>query len=107
EIPENSTEAPKENNTEEADETEDQNTEEKTAPEETIPDELTVLAENLNAPWSIEKIENTFYITERPGAIVKVEAEEETRQEVNLSDDLATAEEAGFMGFVLASDFKE
>src|SRR5699024_11772809 len=58
-----------------------------TPEEEPLPDELTVLAENLNAPWSIEKIENTFYITERSGAIVKVEDEEETRQEVELSKD--------------------
>lgn len=75
--------------------------------EETTTNELTVLAENLNAPWSIEKINDTFYITERPGAIVKVEDEKETRQEVSLSNDLATADEAGFMGFALAPDFEE
>ena len=85
----------------------EENEETDPASEELLPDELTVLAENLNAPWSIEKIENTFYITERSGAIVKVEDEEETRQEVELSNDLATAEEAGFMGFALASDFEE
>src|SRR5699024_10401203 len=85
----------------------EENEEHDTASEDSLPDELTVLAENLNAPWSIEKIENTFYITERPGVIVKVEDEEETRQEVELSNDLATAEEAGFMGLVLASDFEE
>src|SRR5699024_5643688 len=106
EVPETLTEEPI--GEQEVDEKEpEENEENDTASEEPLPDELTVLAENLNAPWSIEKIENTFYITERPGAIVKVEADEETRQEVNLSDDLATAEEAGFMGFVLASDFKE
>lgn len=109
---EDETEDPIENNMDETDETKNQNAEENeeenaTPEEEPIPDELTVLAENLNAPWSIEKIENTFYITERPGAIVKVEAEEETRQEVELSNDLATAEEAGFMGFVLAPDFEK
>src|SRR5699024_2354004 len=95
---EDETEDPLENN---IDETKKQNAEENeeenaTPEEEPLPDELTVLAENLNAPWSIEKIENTFYITERSGAIVKVEDEEETRQEVELSNDLATAEEAGF-----------
>lgn len=74
--------------------------------EETTTNELTVLAENLNAPWSIEKNNDIFYITERPGAIVKVEDEKETRQEVSLSNDLATADEAGFMGFALAPDFE-
>lgn len=74
---------------------------------DSIPNELTVIAENLNAPWSIEKIGDTFYITERPGAIVKVVDGEETRQEVALAHELATAEEAGLMGFVLAPDFAE
>ena len=106
EVPETSTEEPI--GEQEADERKpEENEETDTASEEPLPDELTVLAENLNAPWSIEKIENTFYITERPGAIVKIEDEEETRQEVELSNDLATAEEAGFMGFVLAPDFKK
>jgi len=106
EVPETSTEEPI--GEQEADVKEpEENEEPDTASEDSLPDELTVLAENLNAPWSIEKIENTFYITERPGVIVKVEDEEETRQEVELSNDLATAEEAGFMGFVLAPDFEK
>lgn len=36
-----------------------------------------------------------------------MEDEKETRQEVSLSNDLATADEAGFMGFALAPDFEE
>ncbi|GAA0484398.1 hypothetical protein GCM10008986_07090 [Salinibacillus aidingensis] len=32
-------------------------------------EELEVIAEDLNVPWSIEKLNNTFYLTERPGTM--------------------------------------
>lgn len=67
----------------------------------------TVLADNLQIPWSIQKISDTFYISERPGAIVKVENGQKTRQKVNLSRRLSKAAEAGFLGFVLHPNFKE
>ncbi len=70
-------------------------------------EEQEVIAENLKAPWSIEKLENTFYLTERPGNIVKIENGEIERQSVELEKELATASEAGLLGFVLASDFPE
>ncbi|MEK5040398.1 PQQ-dependent sugar dehydrogenase [Sporosarcina sp. FSL K6-3457] len=66
-----------------------------------------VVAENLEAPWSIEKIGSTFYLTERTGNIVKVENGETERQSVELEKELATASEAGLLGFVLAPDFQE
>lgn len=69
--------------------------------------EQEVLAENLEAPWSIEKLENTFYLTERPGTIVKIENGEIDRQSVELEQELSTASEAGLLGFVLAPDFPE
>ncbi|MEM1506191.1 sorbosone dehydrogenase family protein [Domibacillus sp. 8LH] len=69
--------------------------------------EQEVLAENLEAPWSIEKLENTFYLTERPGIIVKIENGEIDRQSVELEQELSTASEAGLLGFVLAPDFPE
>lgn len=37
--------------------------------EEALPIEgLEVVAENLDVPWSIEKLEDTFYLTERSGS---------------------------------------
>lgn len=75
--------------------------------EEVVSNELTALAENLNTPWAIEKINDTFYISERSGGIVRVEDEEPILQNVELSAELATAAEAGFLGFVLAPDFGE
>lgn len=66
-----------------------------------------VVAESLEAPWSIEKIGSIFYLTERPGNIVKIENGEIERQSVELEKELATASEAGLLGFVLAPDFQE
>ncbi|MEV5027451.1 PQQ-dependent sugar dehydrogenase [Paenibacillus sp. LPE1-1-1.1] len=70
-------------------------------------EEQEVIAENLEVPWSIEKLENTFYLTERQGNIVIIENGETERQSVELEKELATASEAGLLGFVLAPDFPE
>ncbi|WP_438823936.1 PQQ-dependent sugar dehydrogenase [Bacillus sp. JJ1566] len=82
------------------------NDEQKTPSREAKVD-LEVVAENLNVPWSIEKINNTFYLTERSGSIVKIENREMERQTVELEKNLATTSEAGLLGFVLAPDFQE
>jgi len=66
-----------------------------------------VIAEELHVPWSIDKNGNTFYLSERPGNIVKVEEGEKVRQRVELRKNLATAAEAGLLGFILAPDFSE
>ncbi|WP_446685390.1 PQQ-dependent sugar dehydrogenase [Halalkalibacter alkalisediminis] len=63
--------------------------------------------ENLEVPWSVEKFENSFYLTERPGYIVKIENGVSERQSVALEKDISTAPEAGLLGFVLAPDFAE
>ncbi|WP_342507834.1 sorbosone dehydrogenase family protein [Sporosarcina sp. FSL K6-2383] len=68
---------------------------------------LAIIAENLVAPWSIAKVGSTFYMTERTGNIVKIENGETERQSVELEKELATASEAGLLGFVLAPDFLE
>jgi glucose/arabinose dehydrogenase len=67
--------------------------------------ELEVVAENLEVPWSINKIGETFYLSERPGSIVKVEGGSSERQKVSFNKELSQAAEAGFLGFVLAPDF--
>ncbi|MYL71741.1 quinoprotein glucose dehydrogenase [Halobacillus litoralis] len=68
---------------------------------------LEVIADNLEVPWSIEKREDTFYLTERSGNIVKIKDGEVERQSVELEEDVSTASEAGLLGFVLAPDFSE
>lgn len=64
-----------------------------------------MVAKTLNTPWAMERVDDTFYITERPGHIVKIEDGNVTRQNITLSEPLATASEAGLLGFVLAPDF--
>lgn len=66
-----------------------------------------VITENLDVPWSIEKLGNTFYLSERPGSIVKIENGEVDRQKVDLKKKLLKASEAGLLGFVLAPDFSD
>lgn len=77
------------------------NPEEATAPTNAI-------AQGLNTPWSINKVDDEFYISERPGTVAHVDSTGEvTHQKVNFSDPLSDAAEAGFLGFVLAQDFKD
>jgi len=67
---------------------------------------ITIEATNLQIPWSINKLGDVFYISEREGTIVKIENGEVTRQRVHLVEPLSNAAEAGLLGFVLAPDFE-
>jgi glucose/arabinose dehydrogenase len=64
-----------------------------------------VLAEKLQVPWSIDKVNQAFYISERTGTIVKIENGKTERQPVHLKKPLAKAAEAGLLGFVLDPHF--
>lgn len=66
-----------------------------------------IIAYLLQVPWSINKVGSTFYLSERPGMIAKVENGVTTRQKVSLKKRLSTAAEAGFLGLVLAPDFQK
>ena len=66
-----------------------------------------VLATKLEIPWSINKLEDIFYLSERRGTITKVDSGEQTRQKVMLEKPLSLASEAGLLGLVLAPDFEE
>ena len=60
------------------------------------------IATNLNIPWSIMKHNDTFYISERVGTIAKITLNGKViHQEVQLSESLSEASEAGLLGFVL------
>ncbi|MBU8914915.1 sorbosone dehydrogenase family protein [Bacillus sp. FJAT-29953] len=71
-----------------------------------LPD-IEVVAENLSVPWSIDKVNGTFYISERTGSIAKIENGKMERQRVVLRKPLAEAAEAGLLGFVLDPQFAE
>ncbi|MEB8068631.1 PQQ-dependent sugar dehydrogenase [Mammaliicoccus fleurettii] len=64
------------------------------------------VVDNLDTPWSIAKTSDTFYLTERPGKIVKIKGDKKIEQKVNLEEDVSTAAEAGLLGLVLAPDFE-
>lgn len=64
-----------------------------------------VLAEKLQIPWSIDQVNQTFYISERTGNIVKIENGKTEHQPVRLARPLAKAAEAGLLGFVLDPQF--
>jgi glucose/arabinose dehydrogenase len=66
---------------------------------------LEVVAENLSVPWAIDKVNQTFYISERTGSIIKIENGKVERLRVNLAKPLAQAAEAGLLGFVLDPQF--
>jgi glucose/arabinose dehydrogenase len=67
----------------------------------------TVMADNLRVPWSIQKINDTFYLSERPGSIVKIDNGAKVRQRVELQKPLSGEAEAGLLGFVLDPNFEQ
>lgn len=68
----------------------------------------TRIATNLESPWSIASDGERFFISERDGAIVRIEKDGKMmREKVFLSEPLSTASEAGLLGFVLHKDFNE
>ncbi len=64
-----------------------------------------ILASDLQVPWSIAKTGQTFYITERPGNIVKLQAGKLERKKLILTKEVHHEGEGGLMGLVLAPDF--
>ncbi|OJF91541.1 sorbosone dehydrogenase family protein [Alkalibacterium sp. 20] len=75
--------------------------------QEEIIDEPEIVAENLEIPWSIEKEGDTFFLTERPGYITRIENGETVRQDVELEMDVSSVPEAGLLGFVLDPEFSQ
>ncbi|MDR7078699.1 glucose/arabinose dehydrogenase [Neobacillus niacini] len=67
--------------------------------------EIEVVAEKLRVPWSINQMNQTFYVSERTGSIVKIDNGKMDRQTVELKKPLAKAAEAGLLGFVLDPNF--
>lgn len=67
----------------------------------------TILAEKLHTPWSIQFDEDTIYVSEREGHIVKISNGSVTRQKVKLNKRLKVQGEGGFLGIQFAPDFHE
>ncbi|MEB7051516.1 PQQ-dependent sugar dehydrogenase [Mammaliicoccus sciuri] len=68
---------------------------------------IETVAQGLDIPWSIARSDDVFYLSERPGKIIKIDGNKKTEQQVDLDKEVSTAAEAGLLGFVLAPDFKD
>jgi len=66
-----------------------------------------VIAEHLRIPWVIAIDDETIYVTEREGNIVKIEDGSMIRKPVRLAKNVKHQGEGGFLGFVLAPDFSQ
>jgi len=72
------------------------------------PETFKEMATNLQEPWSINQVDDEFYISERVGTIAYVKADGTVEhQEVDFSSPLANASEAGLLGFILKPTFSE
>ncbi|QQC95775.1 PQQ-dependent sugar dehydrogenase [Mammaliicoccus sciuri] len=68
---------------------------------------IETVAQGLDTPWSIARSNDAFYLSERPGKIIKIDGNKKNEQQVDLDKEVSTAAEAGLLGFVLAPDFKD
>ncbi|MFB4168082.1 PQQ-dependent sugar dehydrogenase [Virgibacillus sp. JSM 102003] len=68
---------------------------------------LQVIAENLQEPWEIAKLNDIFYVSERTGSIVTVSNGEQARKQVQFSKDLSSQPEAGLLGIAIPGNFNE
>jgi glucose/arabinose dehydrogenase len=66
-----------------------------------------VIATNLEIPWNINKQDNTFYLSQRPGYIVKVDGADgsKTVQNLEVTKKILHSGEGGLLGFILSPDF--
>lgn len=72
------------------------------------PEDFREVATHLEVPWSINQVEDEFYISERVGTIAYVKTSGSVEhQKVEFSTPLADVSEAGLLGFVLKPTFTE
>jgi glucose/arabinose dehydrogenase len=64
-----------------------------------------IIAKKLQAPWAIDFNGEIIYISERNGAIVKIDGAAFTRQKLTLNKAVNQVGEGGFLGFLLAPDY--
>ncbi|MGG1572540.1 PQQ-dependent sugar dehydrogenase [Fictibacillus sp. NRS-1165] len=66
-----------------------------------------VISTDLEIPWNINKHDHTFYMSQRPGYIIRVNGENgsKTVQNVEAAKNVLHEGEGGLLGFILAPDF--
>ncbi len=65
-----------------------------------------LLTEKLEYPWEITKLDETFYITERPGFIVMYKDGTINREMITTKKEIVAAGEGGLLGLALLPDFQ-
>lgn len=73
----------------------------------TTNDKPEVLLSGLDAPWSIQEVEETLFVSERTGSIVQLKDGKVKREPVELKEELSEESEAGLLGFLLAPGFED
>lgn len=75
---------------------------------EAVARQAEVMATDLNIPWNIMKHNQTFYLSQRAGSIIKVDAENgsKTLQEVVVTKGVLHIGEGGLLGFILSPNFE-
>ncbi len=74
---------------------------------EAVARQAEVMATDLQIPWNITKYNQTFYLSQRAGSIIKVDGENgsKTMQEVDVTKDVLHVGEGGLLGFILSPNF--
>lgn len=78
-----------------------------TTGESAINQSIETVAENLAVPWSIQRDDDVFYLSERGGTVAKITDGDVERQSMSLEKELSSVSEAGLLGFVLMPDFSD
>ena len=65
-----------------------------------------VIADRLESPWSIDFAADAIYISERGGAVVRIDDSGASREQLRLKKPVNQNGESGFMGFVLSPSFE-
>jgi glucose/arabinose dehydrogenase len=76
---------------------------------EAITSQAEIVAKNLEIPWSIAKIGETLYVSQRNGAIIEISLETGDKQEqkLSLTKKVSPEGEGGSLGIVLKPDFEK
>nr|MBA5586872.1 PQQ-dependent sugar dehydrogenase [Anaerobacillus isosaccharinicus]QOY34917.1 PQQ-dependent sugar dehydrogenase [Anaerobacillus isosaccharinicus] len=82
-------------------------------PSEQVTSEETFLEEvittDLDIPWNLNKVENTFYVSERSGIIIEIHGSNGLKidQTINVTKEILHEGEGGLLGFIVAPDFEQ
>ena len=73
---------------------------------EEVEGEINIIAESLQSPWSMQRNNNEWLITERDGGILAIEDGEVTDQTLEMNETTVQQGESGLLGFILHPDFE-